>query len=909
MSHSMRGLLLAMVFAIAPLFAQSTADIPFHKYVLSNGLTVIIHEDHKAPIAAVDIWYHVGSKNEKAGKTGFAHLFEHLMFNGSEHMNDDYFQVMERIGATGLNGTTNNDRTNFFENVPVSALDIALWMESDRMGHLLPAIDQGKLDEQRGVVQNEKRQGENQPYSVSRELLTKASFPSEHPYSWTVIGSMDDLNAASLEDVQNWFKSYYGAANAVITVAGDVNTDDALARVKKYFGDIPAGPPVQRQSVWIAKRSGTHKQTVQDRVPQARVYMSWNIPQWGSTEGNYLDLVSDVLSVGKTSRLYKRLVYDEQIATDVSAYIDLREIAGLFQIEATAKPGVPLEKIEKIIDEELQKFIKNGPTKDELARYKTGYKARFIRGMERIGGFGGKADILSKSMVFGGRPDYYKKNLADVQNATPAGLRQAAQKWLSDGKYILEVTPFPKFSVAKKGADRSKLPQAGTPPDAKFPKLEKATLSNGLKIVLAHRDAVPVVNFNLLLDAGFAADQFATPGTANMAMSMLDEGTDKRSALEISEQLAALGANLHAGSNLDNSNVSLSALKANLDKSLEIYSDVILHPSFPQADFDRLKKQTLSRIRREKVTPIQMALRVFPQFLYGKNHAYGNPFTGSGTMASVKAMTRNDLIKFHDTWFKPNNATLVIVGAIRMDEIKPKLEDLFEDWDKGSVPHKNIARVDYRNKKKIFLMDRPGALQSIIFAGHIAPPKNNPQEQAIQMMNKILGGEFTSRINMNLREDKHWAYGAFTILIDAEGQRPYIVYAPVQTDKTVESMLEIDKELKGYIGKNPPKKSEFAKTRKNAILQLPGRWETNAAIMGSISQMVRFGLPDDYYQKYPANIRNLKLNQIRKAAKTVVKPDDLVWIVVGDRAKIEAGIKKAHLGSIELIDADGKPLQ
>ena len=911
MSKSLYGILLSLLFFMVPVLAQENTNItiPFQKYVLDNGLTVIIHEDHKAPIAAVDIWYHVGSKNEKPGKTGFAHLFEHLMFNGSEHMNDDYFQVMDRIGATGLNGTTNHDRTNFFENVPISALDIALWMESDRMGHLLPAIDQAKLDEQRGVVQNEKRQGENQPYSVSRELLTKASFPAEHPYSWTVIGSMDDLDAASLKDVQHWFKSYYGAANAVLVVAGDVNSEEALNKVKKYFGDIPAGPPVERQSAWIAKRTGTHKQTVQDRVPQARVYMSWNTPQWGTKDANYLDLVSDVLSVGKTSRLYKRLVYDEQIATDVSASVEPREIAGLFQVRATAKPGVSLQKIENIIDEEMQKFFKNGPTKAELARYKTGYEARFIRGIERIGGFGGKADILAKSMVFGGSPDYYKKNLTDVKNATPADLQNAARTWLSDGRYILEVTPFPKYTAAKEGADRSKLPVAGTPPDANFPAIQRATLSNGMKVILAERNSVPVINFNLMLDAGYAADQFATPGTANMTMGMLDEGTKELTALQISEQLAALGANLSAGSNLDISSVNLSALKANLDKSLKIYADVILNPAFPEADFLRLQKQTLARIQREKVTPIQMALRVFPRFLYGKDHAYGNPFTGSGNRASVSALTRKDLIKFHDAWFKPNNATLVIVGATTMKEIKPKLEDLFEDWDKGSVPHKNIGKVDYRNKKMIYIMDRPGAQQSIIFAGHIAPPKNNPQEESIQMMNKILGGEFTSRINMNLREDKHWAYGAFTILIDALGQRPYIVYAPVQTDKTVESMLEIDKELTGYIGKNPPTKAEFAKTQKNAILQLPGSWETNAAIMGSISKMVRFGLPDDYYQKYPASIRNLKVAEIQKAAKTVVKPNDLMWIVVGDRSKIEAGIKKAHLGTIKLIDSDGKPIK
>ncbi len=896
------------------LFSQSIAtaqeiDIPYQKFVLDNGLTVIIHEDHKAPIVAVNVWYHVGSKNEKPGKTGFAHLFEHLMFNGSEHYNDDYFKPLEKVGATDLNGTTNEDRTNYFQNVPISAFDLALWMESDRMGHLIGAIDQAKLDEQRGVVQNEKRQYENQPYAVVDELIAKNCFPAGHPYSWTVIGSMEDLDAASLEDVHEWFKTYYGAGNAVISIAGDVDTKTALEKVKYYFGGVPSGPPVAKHKTFVAKRTGTIRQTVEDRVPQARIYKVWNVPAWGTPCADYLDLVSDVLASGKTSRLYKRLVYEDQIATDVSSYIDKREIAGLFYIQATAKPGEDLKKVEKALDEELKKFLEEGPTEAELKRVKTQFVASFVRGIERIGGFGGKSDILATNEVFGGSPDYYKTTLKHVREATAENLLETAKRWLSDGVYILEVHPFPQYQSSESKVDRSKLPETGPAPDVKFPKLQRATLSNGLKVVLAERHAVPVVYFNLLIDAGYAADQFGLPGTASLAMDMLDEGTKTRDALQISEELALLGAWLGAGSGLDMSTVYLSALKENLDASLDIFADVILNPSFPEKEFVRLQKQRLARIKQEKASPFQMALRVFPRFLYGEGHAYGNPFTGSGTEESVNKLTTKDLVKFHQTWFKPNNATLVVVGDTRLSEITPKLEKLFATWKPGNVPKKNISAVEHQAKSTIYLIDKPGSPQSVILAGHIAPPKADADDLSMSMLNSILGGTFTSRINMNLREDKHWSYGAGSVIVSARGNRPFIAYTSIQGDKTKESIMEIKKELADILSARPATPEELDKVLQNEILGLPGSWETINAVANLIVEMITYGLPDDYYQTYPAKLRNLKLTDISRAAKKLLRPEQVVWIVVGDRAKVEPALNELGFGEVKLIDTDGKPVK
>jgi zinc protease len=690
-------------------------------------------------------------------------------------------------------------------------------------------------------------------------------------------------------------------------VAGDIDANIAKEKVEKYFGEIPAGPPIGAQRVWIAKMTGTHRQVVQDRVPQARVYKVWNVPEWGSADADYLDLVADILSQGKNSRLYKRLVYDDQTATDVSAFVDAREIGSQFNIQVTARPGDDLGRVEKGADEELARFLESGPTPHEVERAKTRYMANFVRGIERIGGFGGKSDRLATSQVFGGSPEAYKTTLKRIQAATPEDLRATARRWLADGVYILEVYPYPQY-VAGTGVDRSKLPEPGTPPELRLPKLQHAALGNGLKMVLAERHETPVVNFWLVLDAGYAADQFGLPGTAQATAAVLTGGTKSRTALEISDELGTLGAQLNAFSNLDVTVVSLSALKAKLDPSLAVYADVILNPSFPQADFERQKKIQLAAIQQEKVAGILMAIRVFPALLYGKGHAYGNPLTGSGTESSVGKITREDLVKFHATWFHPNDATLIVVGDTTLAEITPKIEKLFAGWQKGETPHKNISHVALPAKPAVYLLDRPGAQQSDILVGTVAPPKNNPEEIAIETMNSILGGEFGARINMNLREDKHWAYGAMSIILGARGQQPYVVYAPVQTDKTKESMVEVNKELHEIVGQRPPTAEELQKAQKTLTLRLPGSRETIDEVGFSILDLVQFGLPDDYYQTFAAKVRALRSADVTDAAHTAVHPDNVVWVVVGDRAKIEASVRDLGLGEMKFLDADGNPL-
>lgn len=883
-------------------------DIPYKKFVLDNGLTLIVSEDHKIPMASFDIWYHVGSKNEKQGKTGFAHLFEHIMFTGSQHY-PDFDRVMQTVGGGSNNGTTNNDRTNFFENFTSAGLDRVLWVESDRMGFLLNGLDSAKVEVQRGVVQNEKRQGDNQPYSLAEELTIKSTYPPNHPYSWSVIGSLDDLSAASLDDVKEWFRTYYGPNNAIIAIVGDVNTEEVLQKVKKYFDDIPAGPPIAKHSAWIAKMSGIHKQTAQDRVPQPRLQKTWNVPAWGTKEITYLDLLSTILTNGVSSRLYKRLVYEEQLCTDIWSYNNGSEIGEQFNIGANANPGVDLSKVDALINEELKKIFTTGITASELELAKTNYFAGFIKGMERIGGFGGKSDILAESETYGGSPDYYKKIQAWIKAATPADIKKVAIDWLSDGEYNLSILPFGDFANSTSGLDRTIMPPVGNTPLAVFPQIKQFTLSNGLKVFLAERHEAPIVNMSFMFDAGFEADQFAQPGTAKLMSSMLTEGTTTKSATQISDMANALGADLAVGSGKGNSFVVLKALKSNMDASLALMTDVALHPSFPQKNFERVQQEQLVGIQQEQADPRGLVGRILPQLMYGKGHVYANPSSGSGFENSVSKITRTDLINFHTNWFGVNNASVIIAGDITEAEIKPMLEKYLAGWKAHDLPVKDITVATQPNSVRVYLIDMPGAEQSVLNAALFSPAPNSEGYDALQLMNTMLGGSFLSRLNMNLREDKHWSYGAGAYFAEAKKQGIYIASAGVQTDKTKESITEMLKELTQINGDKPITEEEFRKEQTATLLEIPGRWETNGSVRNFIQNTLVNNKGIDYPGRYASIIQGLTLQQVRDAAASLVKPQKLTWLIIGDREKIEAGVRELNLGPLMILDKEGNEVK
>jgi len=899
----------AMTNAAAPKAPPlPSIDIPYQKFVLDNGLTLVVHEDHKAPVVAVNVWYHVGSKDEHPGRTGFAHLFEHLMFNGSENYKDDWFKVLEPVGATKLNGSTWYDRTNYFQNVPTSALDLTLWMESDRMGHLLGAIDQKVLDEQRGVVQNEKRQGQNRPYGKVNDLIITSTYPAGHPYSWEPIGSMEDLNAASLDDVKNWFRAYYGAANAVLVIAGDITVADAKAKVEKYFGDIPSGPVVRRQLEFVAKMTGTRRAMLQDNVPQARIYKVWNIPGYPQHDYSMLDIVSDVLGGGKNSRLYKRLVYTDRTATAASAYVTGGEIGSQIQVVVTVKPGANPAQVETAIDQEIAKLLATGPTPAELDRIRTTNFANFARGMERIDGFGGKSSILAESTVFGGSPDFYKTRLGWIANATVADVWAAAKRWMSDGMFVLNVEPVPVYKTVASTVDRSKLPATGAAPSLKLPAPARATLSNGLEVVVVERHEAPLVDFTLISDAGFAADSLAKPGTARLATLMLQEGTKTRSSLQIAERAESIGATLGVGSSLDRSYLSMNALSNRLGDSLELYSDLLLNPTFPDSELERLRGQTLATIQQEKAQPAGIINRLLPKLLYGEGHAYANPSSGSGTEAAVTGIQSAELASFYRSWMRPDNSQLLIVGDTTLEAIKPLLEQRLGAWraPAGATPRKNLADVSVAAQPRVFLIDRPGAEQSTIVAANIAPPRSDADHIRFVALDALLGGNFSARLNMNLREAKHWSYGASTRIVDTIGPGVFRAGAGVQTDKTAESMAEMRKELREVLTTRKPSDAELKFARDTIVIALPGSNETSTEIAGSYEEILTYGLKDSYWNDLVGDVNALTVTDLNAAAGRLIKPEGLTWIVVGDLAKIEKGVRALGFGGVTVLDADGK---
>jgi len=892
------------ILSVQASLLEDLPEIKYETFKLDNGLTVIVHEDKKVPMVAVNVWYHVGSKNEKVGKTGFAHLFEHLMFNGTENYNSEYFEPFEKIGSTDQNGTTNSDRTNYFQNVPTNALDLALWMESDRMGHLLGVVDQEKLDEQRGVVQNEKRQGENQPYGKAFTRISESAFPKGHPYSWSVIGSMEDLDAASLEDVQDWFKTYYGPNNAVLALAGDIDVETAKQKAAQYFGDIPAGPPLVKPDVWIAKRNEEKREIMYDDVPQARIYKTWNVPPRDTEAAAHFDLASSVLVGGKNSPLYKELVYEKQIATNVSAFYYDREIAGMFFLVVDVVAGEDPTNVEKAMDAVLADFIKKGPNRKLLEAEKTKALAGFIRGIQRIGGFGGKSDLLATCQTYTNNPGCYRDNAAYLDLVTPAKMKATFAQWIDDTPYVLTILPADKYSANETGVDRSTgIPYPTEKVNFEFPNLQTATLSNGSKVVLAQRSGVPLIEMDFQFNFGYAQENNDELGYTNFMMGMLNEGTKKYSSLKFDEVLDSLGSNLSFGSGLDTSVASVSTLKANLSQTLELAKEALINPTFPQEEIERIQKQTLASIIQEENRPAAIAYRNIGKLLYGQDHPYGKPLTGSGISETISSITRKDIVAMHKRAIDPANLTFAVAGDINLDELVDMLEDKFGDWSSNSKTElKELQTISLPATRTVYLIDKPNAQQSYIVAGQLLPPTATNEEFKISYMNYAIGGSFTARLNMNLREDKSWSYGVRTRLADAKGQRAMLVTAPVQTDKTAESVAEIVKEYAAYLGDAPITDAELAKGKASKTLRLPGQFETLGALKGAVSNIVTYNRELDYLNVLPNLYDEPTLDDVQTMAQTYIKPDQWTWLIVGDLSKIEQPVRNLNLGEVKVIN-------
>jgi zinc protease len=776
-------------------------------------------------------------------------------------------------------------------------------MESDRMGHLLGVVDQEKLDEQRGVVQNEKRQGENQPYGKAFTRISESAFPQGHPYSWSTIGSMDDLDAASLEDVQDWFKTYYGPNNAVLALAGDIDLETAKLKVAKYFGDIPSGPPLVKPEKWIAKRSEEKREVMFDDVPQARIYKIWNVPERDTEAAAHFDLASSVLVGGKNSPLYKELVYEQQIATSVSSFYYDREIAGMFFIVADVVAGVDPATVEAAMDDVMAEFTKRGPNPKLLKAEKTKILAGFIRGIQRIGGFGGKSDLLATCQTYTGDPGCYQKNATYIDAVTPSKMKATFAKWIDDTPYVLTILPTDKYSVGETDLDRS----AGVPfpiekVEFQFQKFQTATLSNGDKVVLAQRKGVPLVEMNFQFNFGYAQENNDELGYTNFMMGMLNEGTKKYSSLEFDEVLDSLGSNLGFGSGLDTSVATLSSLKANLSQTLDLAKEALINPTFPEKEIERIKKETLAGIIQEENRPASIAYRNIGKLLYGDNHPYGKPLTGSGISETISSITRANIMDVHSRAINSAHLTFAVAGDIEMDELVDLLESKFGDWSANSDSGlKALTTVELPNTRTIYLIDKPNAQQSYIVAGQLLPPSATDEEIEIDYMNYAIGGSFTARLNMNLREDKSWSYGVRTRLGDAKGQRAMLVTAPVQTDKTSESMAEIVKEYSDYLSTKPITQDELAKGKASKTLRLPGQFETLGALKGGVSGIVTYDRDLDYLDQLPELLNRSTLTQVQAKAQKYIKPEQWTWLIVGDLSKIEEPIRALGLGEVQVI--------
>lgn len=931
-------------------------DIPFERFTLDNGLTVIVHTDRKAPVVAVSVWYDIGSKDEPAGSTGFAHLFEHIMFNGTENAPGDFFTWLQDIGATDLNGTTNPDRTNYFETVPTGALDRALFLEADRMGHLLGALTQETLDNQRGVVQNEKRQGDNQPYGLLRYYIFENLVPRGHPYYHSTIGSMQDLNGASLDMVQNWFRQNYGPNNAVLVLAGDIDAATARPMVERWFGAIPRGPQAVEPHIDVPTLPAPVARVVTDRIATPRIYRMWAIPGWVNDDSAELQIAGSVLGGLASSRLDNALVRDEQLAVSVSAGAQAFEDLGIFIVSADLKPGADIDQLNRRLDEIIQNFIAEGPSADEVRRTVMSSLSSELSGLESVGGFGGKAVALAEGQLYAGDPAYFRTQIRDLANATPAGVRAVMQHWLTRPAFSLTYQPGERTdtgdgrggAVTATGVDRAaatafganyyRPPASATeramgasqprladstsmqdgaaaqptaaepaphpriePPalgpigDLDFPNIERATLRNGIPVYFARRAAVPVVRAQIVFDAGSSSDSHASVGLQSFMMQLMDEGTTTLNSRALAEAQERLGAGVSSFTTPDNSGVGLYTMTSNLRQSLALWADVIRNPAFVPAEVERLRGQRLAGIAAELNNPGGLAARTLTPTLFG-DHPYGN-IAASGTVGSIRSISRDDLVNAHHRWIRPDNAAIYAVGDTNLRDLVRELNRALGDWQNPSEQRgvKNYDTAVPVPTPRILLVNRPGAPQSVIVAGEVLNVRGRDDLVTLRAANDVIGGNFLSRINMNLRENKGWSYGASSRISGNEDRLVFTVNAPVQADRTGDAIREIRSELARFLSDGGVSAEELARTVNGSIRELPGEFESSTAVLGGITSIIENHRPDNWYENLAGRYRTMTAEQMDAAIRAQVRPDNLVWVVVGDAASVRPQLESLGL--------------
>jgi zinc protease len=902
-------------------------EITYQKIKLPNGLEVITHEDHRLPLVALDIWYHVGPLNEKAGRTGFAHLFEHMMFEGSEHVGEKaHFRYLEGAGATGINGTTDFDRTNYFETLPSNQLELGLWLESDRMGFLLEKLDRERLTNQRDVVRNERRQGEGMPYELGQEEMFHLLFPKQHPYYASVIGSHADIESSRISDVRDFFRQYYAPNNATLAIAGDFDSAALKGLLDKYFGPIPAGPRVDKVQVDTPAITKERRATVTDTVQLPRVSVAWLTPPAFTKSEVDSHLFMQILGGGKSSRLYKELVYKQQIAQTAECDELSLALTSVANCDITARPGVKPEALEAALDRQIEELQKTGPTEDELNRARNMILSRKIERLQKLGGFGGVADMMNLYNQYLGDPGYLPKDVTRYRNATIQSVHSESQAAFSKdhrvtvytvaGKKMIEDVPrspentdadvklTPPYSAdfEKAEAWRSNPPAAGPSPKLNLPVPAVFSLSNGMKVYLVEDHALPVFNATVLDMAGAEANPKGKPGLASFTARMLVQGTATRSALQIADESDGIGAQLASDADEDSAHASLSALSNQTDAAFKLLSDVLQHPAFKADEVERIRKERLARITEESDQPFASGLRVGRHAIFGEG-PYGHP--PSGTKASVTATTRDDLQSFWGAHYAPQRAALVLSGDISTNNAHELATRYFGNWSApGATKDTTIPSTPDAPKRHVIIVDKPGAPQTALFAFGVGLPRTTPDYAAVNVMNSVLGGLFSSRINMNLREKNGFTYGAFSDYWFHRGAGPFYAGALVRTDVTTPAARELFTEL-NRIRTDPPTPTELRLAQDNALRSLPGQFETARVTSQLIGELFVYNLPVDYYKTLPSQYDSLTPVAVEEAARKNVHPAELVVIAVGDRQKIQPGLEKLDLGPTELRNESG----
>jgi len=907
--------------------AHKLPEIKYQKFTLPNGLTVMTHEDHRLPLVSVDLWYHVGPLNEKPGRTGFAHLFEHMMFEGSEHVGAKaHIRDVEAAGATDVNGTTDFDRTNYFETMPSNQLELALWLESDRMGFLMEGLDRQKLINQKDVVRNERRQGEGRPYDVADEEVYHQLFPKGHPYYGDVIGSHADVESTRIADVRDFHQQFYTPNNASIAIAGDFDAAKLKAMLEKYFGPIPRGPAVEPVTVVTPPITSQRRATITDTVRLERLTVAWLTPPAFTPDAYSSRSALYALGMAKASRLDQTLVYKSQTAQSVTCRVQELKLAGVAECSITAKPGVKLEDLEATFWDEVAKLQKDGPTDEEVEAAKATELTQKISGLQRLGGFGGVADTLDRYNQYTGDPGFLTKDVKMTDDVTAASTKAAAIKYLTKdsavvvycvpGKKVLDdvprspadtdadvklVNPYtPEFETAQDW--RKTQPQPGPAPELHLPVPTEFKLENGLKVLLVEDHALPVVTAEIVSRAGSVDNPQDKSGLATLTAEVMGDGTSSRSLTQLAEDQESIGTMIGTSAGMDNSTVSMGLLTYHLDKGMELLSDVVQHPAFRAEDFDRRRKQRLLRISQETDNVQNMALRVGPKLLFG-DQPYG--MASSGTAESVNSFTASDISGFYSGHYVPGDSALVLAGDLTRAEAEKLAKQYFGNWSGTAAPAVSVPAASAPPATHVVIVDKPGAPQTMLAAFGFGVPANSPDADALDVLNYTLGGSFGSRINMNLREEHGYTYGAQTVFREYRESGAFFSVALVRTDVTAPAAKEMMKEIRNF-PVNPSTEAELNDAKESSIRSLPGDFETTSAIAGAISSIFVYDYPLDHYAALPAKYQAITQADIARVAKQYLHPDQLIVLAAGDRSKIEAPLKDAGVGPVEVRDINGK---